>query len=88
MAGTNARVGVGPFLSSRTVNTPVAIASATHRRPAASKPLRQTERQNTWRLPPSRRGVNPFPHQRQTRCFVISKTKRPPMMMAAAALFH
>ena len=35
MAGTNARVGVGPFLSSRTVNTPVAIASATHRRPAA-----------------------------------------------------
>jgi hypothetical protein len=62
----NARVAAGASLSASTVNTPEAIASATHRRPAASKTLRQAGRQNTCRLPPSRRGVNPFPHQRQT----------------------
>jgi hypothetical protein len=65
VAGPNARVETGPFLSASTVNTPVAIASATHWRPAASKARRQTGQQNTCRLPPSRRGVNPFPHHRQ-----------------------
>jgi hypothetical protein len=59
---SNARVPAGPVLSAFTVSIPVAIASATHRRPAASKARRQTGRQKTCRLPPSRRGVNPFPH--------------------------
>jgi len=66
-AGTNARVAAGPFLSASTVNTPAAIASATHRRPAASKPLRHAGRQNRCRLPPSLRGAKALPHQRQAR---------------------
>jgi hypothetical protein len=67
LAETNARVPATPILSSLTVNILVAIASATHRRPAASRRLRQSGRQNIWRLPPLRRGVNPLPHQRQAR---------------------
>ena len=84
-AGTNARVAAGPCLSASTVNTPVAIASATHRRPAASKPLRHAGRQNSCRLPPSLRGAKPLPHQRQTRspgCVVISKAASRPLRSA------
>ncbi len=36
--GTNARVAPGPFRSAPRLSVPVAIASATQRRPAASKP--------------------------------------------------
>jgi hypothetical protein len=44
--GSNARVAAAPFLSESRVSAPLAIASDTHRRPAASKALRQTGRQN------------------------------------------
>ena len=76
VVGGNARVAVAPFLSASKVNTPAAIASATHRRPAASNALRHAGRQNTWRLPPLRRGAKPLLHQRQTRplgCVFIRK---------------
>jgi hypothetical protein len=42
---------------------PAAIASATHRRPAASKARRQHGRQNTCRFPPVERGVKRQRHQ-------------------------
>ena len=63
--GTNPRVAAAPFRRWPTVKNPAAIASATHRRPAASKARRQAGRQNTCRLPPSRRGANAFPHHTQ-----------------------
>ena len=75
-AGSNARVVTEAFLSASMLTAPVAIASASHRRPALSTSLRQAGRQNTCGLPPSRRGVNRFPHQGQTwssGCGFISK---------------
>src|SRR5271155_329866 len=49
----NAGVAAEASLSAPTVNTPEAIAWATHRRPAVSKALRQAGRQNTCRRPPA-----------------------------------
>ena len=68
-AGTNARIAAGSVLEFLHVQHPDGDRFGYHRRAAASKVLRHAGRQNTWRLPPLRRGVNPFPHQRQTRPF-------------------
>ena len=66
-SGSNARVVTAPFRSASRVNVPAAIASATQRRPAASKARRHTSWQNICGLPPLTRGANPFPHHMHAR---------------------
>jgi len=80
-ARANARVAAEPPLRSAMVTVPAASASATQRRPAASKARRQASRQKRCALPASRRGSKLLPHHRHAPAVEFSG-----MLLPVAAL--